>query len=92
MNHQTKALLLLCFISHLTVKKFTVFIFCSQVELLQQQMSVLADNQTHADERYTRAKQENAALQARYRLYMCEFSFQSMRVSSNVCSTEAVFH
>ncbi|CAH0389567.1 unnamed protein product [Bemisia tabaci] len=36
-----------------------------KVELLQQQMSVLADNQTHADERYTRAKQENAALQAR---------------------------
>lgn len=33
--------------------------------MLQQQMNVLADNQSHSDERYTRAKQENAALQAR---------------------------
>ena len=33
--------------------------------MLQQQMNVLADNQNHSDERYTRAKQENAALQAR---------------------------
>ncbi|XP_065204170.1 rab11 family-interacting protein 3 isoform X6 [Planococcus citri] len=35
------------------------------VQMLQQQMNVLADNQTHSDERYTRAKQENATLQAR---------------------------
>ncbi|CAH1398996.1 unnamed protein product [Nezara viridula] len=35
------------------------------VQMLQQQMSVLADNQTHSDERYTRAKQDNATLQAR---------------------------
>lgn len=33
--------------------------------MLQQQMNVLADNQSHSDERYTRAKQENAALQTR---------------------------
>lgn len=36
-----------------------------KVQMLQQQMSVLADNQNHSDERYTRAKQENATLQAR---------------------------
>ncbi|XP_039285015.1 rab11 family-interacting protein 3-like isoform X2 [Nilaparvata lugens] len=36
-----------------------------KVQMLQQQMNVLADNQTHSDERYTRAKQDNAALQAR---------------------------
>uniref|UniRef100_A0A1B6CAK6 FIP-RBD domain-containing protein n=2 Tax=Clastoptera arizonana TaxID=38151 RepID=A0A1B6CAK6_9HEMI len=36
-----------------------------KVQMLQQQMSVLADNQTHNDERYTRAKQDNAALQAK---------------------------
>ncbi|XP_065204166.1 rab11 family-interacting protein 4A isoform X2 [Planococcus citri] len=36
-----------------------------KVQMLQQQMNVLADNQTHSDERYTRAKQENATLQAR---------------------------
>jgi len=35
------------------------------VQMLQQQMSVLADNQSHTDERYTRAKQDNATLQAR---------------------------
>lgn len=35
------------------------------VQMLQQQMSVLADNQSHSDERYTRAKQDNATLQAR---------------------------
>ncbi|XP_075224723.1 rab11 family-interacting protein nuf isoform X2 [Lycorma delicatula] len=36
-----------------------------KVQMLQQQMNVLADNQTHTDERYTRAKQDNATLQAR---------------------------
>uniref|UniRef100_A0A8D8TSY6 Rab11 family-interacting protein 4A n=1 Tax=Cacopsylla melanoneura TaxID=428564 RepID=A0A8D8TSY6_9HEMI len=36
-----------------------------KVQMLQQQMSVLADNQTHTDERYSRVKQENAGLQAR---------------------------
>ncbi|XP_046659720.1 rab11 family-interacting protein 4 isoform X3 [Homalodisca vitripennis] len=36
-----------------------------KVQMLQQQMSVLADNQSHTDERYTRAKQDNATLQAR---------------------------
>ncbi|XKL69462.1 hypothetical protein PGB90_007231 [Kerria lacca] len=36
-----------------------------KVQMLQQQMNVLADNQNHSDERYSRAKQENAALQAR---------------------------
>jgi len=35
------------------------------IQMLQQQMNVLADNQVHSDERYTRAKQENATLQAR---------------------------
>ncbi|XP_014243028.1 rab11 family-interacting protein 4B-like isoform X5 [Cimex lectularius] len=42
---------------------------CSQlnqhVQMLQEQMSMLADNQTNGDERYTRVKQDNATLQAR---------------------------
>ncbi|PNF36412.1 hypothetical protein B7P43_G16545 [Cryptotermes secundus] len=33
--------------------------------MLQQQVSVLADNQNNTDDRYTRAKQDSAALQAR---------------------------
>uniref|UniRef100_A0A0A9VTD6 Rab11 family-interacting protein 4A n=2 Tax=Lygus hesperus TaxID=30085 RepID=A0A0A9VTD6_LYGHE len=37
----------------------------AKVQMLQEQMSVLADNQNHSDERYTRARQENATLQAR---------------------------
>ena len=36
-----------------------------QVQMLQQQVSVLADNQNNTDDRYTRAKQDSAALQAR---------------------------
>lgn len=39
--------------------------FLFQVQMLQQQMSVLADNQNNTDDRYTRAKQDSAALQAR---------------------------
>ncbi|XP_026685017.1 spindle assembly abnormal protein 4-like [Diaphorina citri] len=54
-----------------------------QVQMLQQQMSVLADNQTHTDERYSRVKQENAGLQARYDLSaetfkICERAIQYM--------------
>uniref|UniRef100_A0A1B6CQH5 FIP-RBD domain-containing protein n=1 Tax=Clastoptera arizonana TaxID=38151 RepID=A0A1B6CQH5_9HEMI len=51
------------------LKKSEVQVWCEDlsghVQMLQQQMSVLADNQTHNDERYTRAKQDNAALQAK---------------------------
>ncbi|XP_014243025.1 rab11 family-interacting protein 4B-like isoform X2 [Cimex lectularius] len=36
-----------------------------KVQMLQEQMSMLADNQTNGDERYTRVKQDNATLQAR---------------------------
>ncbi|XP_049810969.1 rab11 family-interacting protein 4 isoform X1 [Schistocerca nitens] len=36
-----------------------------KVQMLQQQVNVLADNQTNTDDRYTRAKQDSAALQAR---------------------------
>ncbi|XP_049862954.1 rab11 family-interacting protein 4 isoform X8 [Schistocerca gregaria] len=36
-----------------------------EVQMLQQQVNVLADNQTNTDDRYTRAKQDSAALQAR---------------------------
>lgn len=39
---------------------------CSlQLQILQQQVGVLTDSASHTDERYTRAKAENAALQAR---------------------------
>lgn len=36
-----------------------------QVQLLQQQVTSLADTQSTADERYARAKADNAVLQAR---------------------------
>ncbi|XP_063215900.1 rab11 family-interacting protein 4A isoform X2 [Bacillus rossius redtenbacheri] len=36
-----------------------------KVQMLQQQVSALADNQSSTDDRYTRAKQDSAALQAR---------------------------
>lgn len=39
--------------------------FLLQVQMLQQQVCVLADNQNNTDDRYTRAKQDSAALQAR---------------------------
>lgn len=35
------------------------------MQLLQQQVTTLADTQSTADERYARAKAENAVLQAR---------------------------
>lgn len=35
------------------------------MQLLQQQVGVLQDSSNHNDERYTRAKADNAALQAR---------------------------
>lgn len=37
----------------------------SQVTILQQQISALADTQFSSDDRYSRSKQENAALTAR---------------------------
>ncbi|KAG8234110.1 hypothetical protein J437_LFUL010957, partial [Ladona fulva] len=37
----------------------------NQIQLLQQQVSALADNQTNTDDRYLKAKQDNATLQAR---------------------------
>ncbi|KAL7633306.1 UNVERIFIED_CONTAM: hypothetical protein RMT77_016411 [Armadillidium vulgare] len=36
-----------------------------QVQMLQQQVGVLAENQVNTDDRYTRVKQDNSALQAR---------------------------
>nr|CAD7452975.1 unnamed protein product [Timema tahoe] len=51
------------------VKKSPAHVWCEdlteQVQMLQQQVSCLADNQTNTDDRYTRAKQDSAALQAR---------------------------
>jgi hypothetical protein len=37
-----------------------------QVQILQQQITALADTQFSSDDRYSRSKQENAALTARY--------------------------
>ena len=36
-----------------------------QVQVLERQVTLLADNQTSGDDRYTRSKQDNATLQAR---------------------------
>lgn len=44
---------------------FDVFFLYFQVQLLQQQVTSLADTQSTVDDRYTRAKSENAVLQAR---------------------------
>ena len=38
---------------------------CPQVHVLERQVTVLAENQNNNDDRYTRSKEENAALQAR---------------------------
>lgn len=38
---------------------------CQQVQLLQQQVTTLADTQSTSDDRYARAKADNAVLQAR---------------------------
>ncbi|XP_025834746.1 rab11 family-interacting protein 4B-like isoform X3 [Agrilus planipennis] len=50
-------------------KKTAAHVWCEgitdQFQLLQQQVGVLQDSATHNDERYTRAKADNAALQAR---------------------------
>lgn len=43
---------------------FFIFLL-SQVQLLQEQMDALADTRSAGEERYARAKQENATLQAR---------------------------
>ncbi|CAA9994222.1 unnamed protein product, partial [Nesidiocoris tenuis] len=54
--------------NHLSTKRAKILKLTElliQVQMLQEQMSVLADNQNHSDERYTRARQENATLQAR---------------------------
>lgn len=40
-------------------------VFCRQVHMIQEQMSVLVDTQSAGEERYARVKQENATLQAR---------------------------
>jgi len=39
--------------------------FPAQVQMLQQQVGALADSQNSTDERYAKARQDNAALQAR---------------------------
>lgn len=36
-----------------------------QVQMLQQQVGVLAENQVNSDDRFSRVKQDNAAYQAR---------------------------
>ncbi|XP_050675206.1 rab11 family-interacting protein 4A isoform X3 [Leptidea sinapis] len=50
-------------------KKTAAHLWCDnlsdQVQLLQQQVTTLADTQSSTDERYARAKAENAVLQAR---------------------------
>ncbi|RXG69995.1 Rab11 family-interacting protein 4 [Armadillidium vulgare] len=43
-------------------KKYNTY---PQVQMLQQQVGVLAENQVNTDDRYTRVKQDNSALQAR---------------------------
>lgn len=43
---------------------FILFV-CEQVQLLQQQVTSLADTQSTSDDRYARAKADNAVLQAR---------------------------
>lgn len=52
------------FISSLA-SQYNLISIAPQVQLLQQQVTSLADTQSTADERYTRAKADNAVLQAR---------------------------
>ena len=47
------------------------------MHVLERQVTVLAENQNNNDDRYTRSKEENAALQAR--LIMLEEQVRSQR-------------
>ncbi|KAB7499433.1 hypothetical protein Anas_03023 [Armadillidium nasatum] len=49
-----------------------------QVQMLQQQVGVLAENQVNTDDRYTRVKQDNSALQARIdiEMFYCRVLFE----------------
>ena len=47
----------------LKAAKFTIcFFFCSQVQMLQEQVGHLAESQATTDDRYSKVKQENATL------------------------------
>ena len=39
-----------------------LFFFCSQVQMLQEQVGHLAESQATTDDRYSKVKQENATL------------------------------
>ncbi|KAL1129241.1 hypothetical protein AAG570_013770 [Ranatra chinensis] len=56
--------------------------------MLQQQMNVLADNQNHTDERYTRAKQENATLQARVHMLEEQLREVELRAEERLAEEE----
>ncbi|XP_017780920.1 PREDICTED: rab11 family-interacting protein 4A isoform X5 [Nicrophorus vespilloides] len=55
-----------------------------KVQVLQQQMGVLQDSATHNDERYTRAKADNAALQARVIMLEEQLRDSEMRADERI--------
>lgn len=57
-----------------------------KVQMLQQQVSVLADNQNNTDDRYTHAKQDSAALQAQ--VHMLEEHLRESEFRAEECLHE----
>lgn len=55
----------MCFIFS---RLFSLFLLLFQLEILQRQVSTLADSQSNAEDRTSRTKTEHAVLQARYHM------------------------
>ena len=55
-------------------------LFRRQVQVLERQVTLLADNQHNEDDRYTRSKQDNATLQARLIMMEEQVSWGRRRV------------
>jgi len=55
-----------------------------KVQVLERQVTVLADNQNNSDDRYTRSRQENAGLQARLIMMEEQLREQEMRAEDQL--------
>lgn len=64
-----------------------IFLFFLQVQLLQQQVTSLADTQSTADDRYARAKADNAVLQARVHMLDEQIREVKILISLWICQS-----
>lgn len=65
----------------------SVHLISSQVQMLQQQVGVLAENQVNSDDRFSRVKQDNAAYQERW--VLCLHKLHKVKL---VCFRALVLH